>query len=153
MFVVHTCLSVFVVVHTCVYIHTCLSMCACIFQGQFATAMLQKKIKIQKGKAKAKAEPTPVAKAKAKAKAKADPVAKANAKPNPVPKGILKNVSPKTKAKAKAALESGGSCSSISKLLKKPAAILGDEEDAGVDTYFIQMVLHVCLISCFCMCT
>ena len=108
--------------HTCLYVHTCLSMCACIFQGQSATAMLQKKIKIQKGKAKAKAEPTPVAKATAK-------------------------------AKAKAALESGGSCSSISKLLKKPAAILGDEEDAGVDTYFIQMVLHVCLISCFCMCT
>ena len=107
-------------------------MCACIFQGQSATAMLQKKINTQKSKANAKAKPTPVPKAKAKAKAKADPVAKANAKPDPVPKGILKNVSPKSKAKAKAkaALEGGGSCSSISKLLKKPAAILGDEEDA-----------------------
>lgn len=115
-------------------------MCACIFQGQSATPMLQKKInkqkqiKIQKGNAKAKAT------------AKAGPVAKAKAKPVPVPKGTLKDVSPKTKAKAKSKQQStlNDVSPSNSKILKKPAAkLVGFDENPGVDTYFIQMVLHV----------
>ena len=113
-------------------------MCACIFQGQSATPMLQKKmnkqkqIKIQKGNANAKA------------KAKAGPVAKTNAKPVPVPKGTLKNVSPKTKAKTnskqQSTLKNVSPSNSNYKILKKPAA---SDENPGVDTDFIQMVLHV----------
>ena len=113
-------------------------MCACIFQGQSATPMLQKKInkqkhiKIQNGNATANA------------KAKAGPVAKAKAKPVPVPKGTLKDVSPKTKAKSKQQSTLKDVSPSNSKILKKPAAkLVGFDENPGVDTYFIQMVSRV----------
>ena len=109
-------------------------MCACIFQGQSETPMLQKKInkqkqiKIQKGIAKAKA------------KANACPVSKAKAKPVPVPKGILKDVSPKTKAKATSKQQSTFKdvSPSNSKILKKPAAkLVAFDENPGVDTLHV----------------